>query len=70
LFTIPAIIGCSTPTIERTEVERIISTLASDDMRGRATFSPGIDRAADFLAGEFESIGLDPLPREAGIRPA
>jgi len=40
------------------EVERIEKTLASDDMRGRRTFTPDIDKAADFIAAEFKAIGL------------
>lgn len=40
---------------EATRIERI---LAADDMRGRKTFSPEIDRAADFIAGEFRAAGL------------
>lgn len=39
--------------INPTEVERIERTLSSDDMRGRKVFTPDIDRAADFIAGEF-----------------
>lgn len=46
------------PQILQAEVERIIGTLASDEMRGRRTFSPEIDLAADFISGEFERIGL------------
>jgi hypothetical protein len=44
--------------IKQKDVERIERTLASDDMRGRKTFSPDIDKAADFIAGEFSKIGL------------
>lgn len=44
--------------INAKEVERIEKTLSSDDMRGRKTFTPDIDRAADFIAAEFKSIGL------------
>ena len=40
------------------EVERIERTLSADDMRGRRTFSPEIDKAADFIAAEFKAIGL------------
>ena len=39
--------------INATEVERIERMLSSDDMQGRKTFTPGIDKAADFLANEF-----------------
>jgi Zn-dependent M28 family amino/carboxypeptidase len=40
------------------EVERIERTLSSDEMRGRRTFTPEIDKAADFIAAEFKAIGL------------
>ncbi len=40
------------------EVQRIESVLASDAMRGRKVFTPDIDRAADFIAAEFKSAGL------------
>src|SRR5437762_6599558 len=43
------------------EVERIERTLSSDDMRGRRTFTPDIDKAADFIAAEFKAIGLQTL---------
>lgn len=40
------------------EVNRIENVLASDAMRGRKVYSPEIDKAADFIAGEFKSAGL------------
>lgn len=40
------------------QVEKILRTLASDEMRGRKTFSPEIDKAADFIASEFKAAGL------------
>ena len=46
--------------INAKEVERIEKTLSSDDMQGRATFSPGIDKAAAFIADEFKKTGLQP----------
>ncbi|WP_347158586.1 M20/M25/M40 family metallo-hydrolase [Pontibacter chitinilyticus] len=48
--------------ITQQETTRIIKTLSADAMRGRASFSPDIDRAAAFIAGEFSRIGLKPLP--------
>lgn len=45
--------------INATEVKRIESMLASDEMRGRRAFTPDIDRAADFIAAEFKSAGLE-----------
>jgi hypothetical protein len=35
------------------EAERIERILAADDMEGRRAFTPGIDKAADFIASEF-----------------
>jgi hypothetical protein len=43
-------------------VERVLTTLAADDMQGRPTAGPGNLKAAQFLAGEFKRIGLEPLP--------
>ena len=47
--------------ITKAETERIEGILASDAMEGRKTFSPGIDKAAAFIAKEFESVGLKSL---------
>jgi hypothetical protein len=49
-------------------VDRLIKTLSSDDMQGRGTFTPGIDKAATFIESEFKSIGLKPLPGASGFR--
>ncbi|HEX8608452.1 MAG TPA: peptidase M28, partial [Pedobacter sp.] len=54
--------------ISKEYVERLIKTLSSDDMQGRATFTPGIDKAATFIESEFKSIGLKPLSGETGFR--
>ena len=40
------------------KVSRIENVLASDDMRGRKTFTPEIDNAAGFIAAEFKKSGL------------
>ena len=47
--------------INKKEVERIEKILASDDMQGRHSFSPGIEKAAAFIADEFTKAGLQPL---------
>jgi Peptidase family M28 len=44
--------------INAAEVERIETILSADDMQGRKTFTPGIDKAADFIAAEFAKSKL------------
>ncbi|SKB74343.1 M20/M25/M40 family metallo-hydrolase [Daejeonella lutea] len=58
----------SEPTVQQDEITRIINTLASDDMQGRGTFTPGIDKAASFIEAEFKKIGLQPLAGENDFR--
>jgi len=54
--------------IKLVDVERLIKTLSSDEMEGRGTFTPGIDRAAKFIENEFEQIGLKPLDGDNDFR--
>ncbi len=54
--------------INAKEVERIEKVLAADDMRGRKTFSPEIDKAADFIADEFRKAGLQTFNGASGFR--
>jgi hypothetical protein len=54
--------------VKESNVERLIKTLSADDMQGRATFTPGIEKAADFIASEFKQIGLQPLSGAEGYR--
>ncbi|TPE44347.1 M20/M25/M40 family metallo-hydrolase [Pontibacter mangrovi] len=60
----PAAFAQDVSTITQDEVTRIVSTLSHDSMQGRASFTPGIDEAADFIQNEFKQIGLKPLPGE------
>ncbi|MDB5145830.1 MAG: family metallo-hydrolase, partial [Mucilaginibacter sp.] len=54
--------------IKQDDVERIIKTLSADDMQGRATFTPGIEKAAQFIEGEYKQIGLKPMEGNSGYR--
>ena len=47
--------------INKTETERIEKYLSSDELAGRKTFSPGIEKAANFIANEFQQAGLAKL---------
>ena len=54
--------------IKQDDVERIIKTLSADDMQGRATFTPGIEKAAQFIESEYKQIGLQPMEGNTSYR--
>ena len=54
--------------INAKEVERIEKVLSADEMRGRKTFSPEIDKAADFIADEFKKAGLQTMTGNNGFK--
>src|SRR4051812_41593287 len=54
--------------IGQDDVTRIIKALSADDMQGRATFTPGIEKAAKFIEHEYAKTGLKPLPGNTDFR--
>lgn len=54
--------------ITKDYVDHLIKSLSSDEMQGRRTFTPGIDKAATFIENEFKQIGLKPLTGATGYR--
>ena len=62
LILVVFLVGCSVRKTEhlisKADVTRTVSVLAADDMEGRASFTPAIGRAADFIADEFKQAGL------------
>lgn len=46
------------PVIQKSEIIRIETELASDKMQGRQVFTAGIDSASAFIEREFSKIGL------------
>lgn len=50
--------------IDVSETARIEKALSSDEMEGRRTFTPSIDKAAAFIANEFASIGIPSLKND------
>lgn len=47
--------------ISKKQMTADITYLASDDLKGRASFSPEIDIAANYIGQRFSDIGLKPL---------
>ena len=74
LFTLAAMAGLQLKAqnidkiITREYTDHLIKTLSGDEMQGRGTFTPGIDKAATFIESEFKKIGLQPLAGEKGFR--
>jgi hypothetical protein len=54
--------------INRAAVEKIEKVLSGDDMQGRASFSSGIERAADYIETQFRLAGLKTLDNGASYR--
>lgn len=48
-------------SISKDDASRIISILASDSLKGRGNFQPGILKAAEFIGNEFAKSGLQPI---------
>jgi Zn-dependent M28 family amino/carboxypeptidase len=58
---IPAMAIGQQAAIDKKEVARIVTTLAADDMEGRAIFSKGNAMASAFIENEMQKIGLSPF---------
>ena len=46
-----------------------VKVLADDGMEGRLTGTPGYDRAAAYVAGEFQKLGLKPAGTNGFYQP-
>ena len=53
-------------TITAADMAREVGALAHDSMRGRDTPSPELEKAAEYLAARFRSLGLEPAGDEGG----
>lgn len=54
--------------IKQADVEKVIKTLSADDMQGRATFTPGIEKAARYIESQYKEAGLVPLKGNTDYR--
>jgi hypothetical protein len=63
--TIPAIAPHLDPQFH-VDMRGAVEYLASDELEGRMVGTPGLQKAADFIAGDFSKLGLTPLPGLAG----
>ena len=47
--------------ISESRAKEHLDFLASDAMRGRNTPSPELEKAAEYIAGSFKKVGLEPI---------
>ncbi len=59
-----------TVTINHQQVVKDITYLASDELKGRANFSPEITKAAAYIGDRFKAAGLVPLAGQTGYEQA
>ena len=62
--------GAPPPPPVAADAQAIVEYLADDALEGRMTGSPGIRMAADYIIGQLEAIGAQPLPGVGGYRQA
>ena len=60
LLLVAAAVSAATPPVDADRLIGHIKFLASDDLKGRASGSPELERAADYIAEQFKEIGLAP----------
>lgn len=53
-------------TLTAAEVKEHIGFFASDELGGRDTPSPGLDKAAEYIAAEFKRLGLKSVAKDGG----
>ncbi|HEY8469972.1 MAG TPA: M20/M25/M40 family metallo-hydrolase, partial [Longimicrobiales bacterium] len=61
------VLEAAAATITAEEMRSRIAYLASDELGGRATPSPGLELAARYLARAFEAAGLEPIAGGEGF---
>ena len=59
--TIPGPVKAAADRITAEQLRRDLEFLASDELKGRNTPSPGFDAAAQYIANRLKAAGLKPL---------
>lgn len=57
---LPAAVRAAADGITAEQVSADLTFLSSDDLRGRATASPGFDKAADYIVARLKASGVTP----------
>src|SRR5262245_43323044 len=65
----PAIASGSTRSVDRDRLMADMTLLASSQMQGRETGTPGGRKARAWIVGQFQAIGLEPAGDEGYLQP-
>lgn len=60
IAAIVSLVQAATPPIDPQAILAHIKVLSADELQGRASGGPGLERAAEYIAGEFKQAGLQP----------
>lgn len=60
-LAIPPEVAAGLDRISAARLEKHLSYIASDELKGRDTPSPGLDLAAEYIAADFKDAGLEPI---------
>jgi NOL1/NOP2/fmu family ribosome biogenesis protein len=60
--------GLLDKVINEKAVTNIENILAADDMQGRRVFTPGVEKAANFIINEFKQAGMKPFDNNGSYR--
>ena len=66
LFAAIAGLAANTADFDSARYLEHIKFLASPELKGRATGSPELEKAAQYIAGQFKADGLQPVPGQKG----
>src|SRR5712671_2782035 len=68
LWLLPAVLGAmlSAADISPQAYGAHVRYLASPELKGRATGTPELEKAAGYIAAQFKSFGLKPIPGSPG----
>src|ERR1051326_3171891 len=69
LWVAAALASGATPTIDPKLYLEDVKFLASPELRGRATGSPELEKAAGFIAGKFRDFGLKGVNGKPYLQP-
>ncbi len=69
-MTLLALVLAFPQTVSAESLQAHVKYLASDELEGRNTPSPGLDKAAAYIADQFKQIGLEPGVRDSYFQEA